>query len=37
MIVLGADTHKVSHSVGAVQEATGRLVAECTVSARRRS
>jgi hypothetical protein len=37
MIVIGADTHKVSHSLGAVQEATGRVVAERTVGAKRRS
>ncbi len=37
MIVLGADTHKVSHTVGAVQEATGRVVADLTVRAKRRS
>ena len=37
MIVLGADTHKVSHTVGAVNEATGRIVADLTVRAKRRS
>ena len=37
MIVIGADTHKVSHTVGAVQEATGREIAERTVKAKRRS
>src|SRR5437763_4775151 len=37
MIVIGADTHKVSHSLGAVQEATGRVDAERTVGAKRRS
>jgi hypothetical protein len=37
MIVLGADTHKVSHTVAAVAELTGRAVAERTVPARRRS
>jgi transposase len=37
MIVIGADTHKVSHTLAAVQEATGRVIAEHTVQARRRS
>jgi transposase len=37
MIVIGADTHKVSHTVGAVEEATGRVIAERTVKAKRRS
>jgi transposase len=37
MIVLGADTHKVSHTVGAVEESTGREIAERTVTAKRRS
>jgi transposase len=37
MIVLGADTHKVSHTVAAVDEATGRDVGERTVRAKRRS
>ena len=37
MIVLGADTHKVTHTVGAVNEATGRIVADLTVRAKRRS
>jgi transposase len=37
MIVLGADTHKVSHTVGALNEATGRVVADLTVRAKRRS
>ena len=37
MIVLGADTHKVSHTVGAVDAATGRLQADRTVRAKRRS
>jgi transposase len=36
MIVIGADTHKQSHTVGAV-EPTGRLVADKTVKAKRRS
>ena len=37
MIVLGADTHKVSHTVGAVDAAAGRVEAERTVRAKRRS
>ena len=37
MIVIGADTHKVSHTVGAVNESTGREIADLTVKARRRS
>src|SRR5215210_6001441 len=37
MIVIGADTHKVSHTLAAVEEATGRVIDECTVRARRRS
>src|SRR5215218_2925611 len=37
MIVLGADTHKVSHTVAAVEEGTGREIAEHTVKAKRRS
>jgi transposase len=37
MIVLGADTHKVSHTVGAVDAVTGRLGADRTVGAKRRS
>jgi transposase len=36
MIVIGADTHKQSHTVGAV-EPTGRLVDDKTVKAKRRS
>jgi transposase len=36
MIVIGADTHKSSHTVAAV-EATGRVLAERTVKAKRRS
>jgi len=35
MIVIGADTHKSSHTLVAVDAATGRLVATKTVSARR--
>jgi transposase len=37
MIVLGADTHKVSHTVAAVDELTGRVRADRTVRAKRRS
>jgi transposase len=37
MIVLGADTHKVSHTVAAVEAGTGRVVADRTVRAKRRS
>jgi hydroxypyruvate isomerase len=37
MIVIGADTHKVSHTLAAVQETTGRTIAEQTVKAKRRS
>src|SRR3954464_2656671 len=37
MIVIGADTHKQSHTVGAVDGATGRVLADRTVSAKRRS
>ena len=37
MIVIGADTHKRSHTVAAVDAATGRLLDEQTVAARRRS
>lgn len=37
MIVIGADTHKVTHTVGAVGEATGRVLADLTVRAKRRS
>jgi transposase len=37
MIVLGADTHKQSHTVGAVDAATGRVIADKTVKAKRRS
>jgi hypothetical protein len=36
MIVIGADTHKQSHTVAAVSEATGRAVADLTVQAKRR-
>src|SRR3954447_6848997 len=37
MIVLGADTHKVSHTLAAVDAATGRLQADRTVRAKCRS
>jgi transposase len=37
MIVIGADTHKHSHTVGAVDAATGRALADRTVRAKRRS
>jgi len=37
MIVIGADTHKRSHTVGAVDAATGRVLADRTVKAKRRS
>jgi transposase len=37
MIVIGTDTHKASHTVAALDEGTGRVVAERTVSAKRRS
>jgi transposase len=37
MIVLGADTHKRSHTIAAVDEAVGRVVADLTVRATRRS
>jgi transposase len=37
MIVIGADTHKHSHSAGAVDGPTGRVLADRTVSAKRRS
>jgi transposase len=37
MIVIGADTHKQTHTVGAVDAATGRLICELTVRAKRRS
>jgi transposase len=35
MIVIGADTHKSTHTLAAVDAATGRVVATKTVSARR--
>jgi transposase len=37
MIVIGADTHKASHTVAAVREGTGRVVEDLTVRAKRRS
>ena len=37
MIVIGTDTHKVSHTVAAVDEATGRVLADRTVRGKRRS
>ena len=37
MIVIGADTHKASHTLGVVDAATGRVVADRTVRAKRRS
>ena len=36
MIVIGTDTHKQSHTVGAVDDATGRVTADRTVAATRR-
>ena len=37
MIVIGADTHKRSHTVAVIEAATGRVLGERTVSARQRS
>jgi len=37
MIVIGADTHKRSHTLVAVSEATGRALGDVTVAATRRS
>ena len=37
MIVIGTDTHKTSHTVAALEETTGRVLADHTVRARRRS
>ena len=37
MIVIGADTHKQSHTRAAVREETGRVLADCTLRARRAS
>ena len=36
MIVLGADTHKRSHSIAAVAAATGELLGEQTIQVGRR-
>ena len=37
MIVIGTDTHKASHAAAALEEGTGRVLADRTVRARRRS
>src|SRR5438270_204639 len=37
MIVIGTDTHKQSHTAAALDEGTGRVIAEETVRAKRRS
>ena len=37
MIVIGTDTHKASHTAAALEEATGRVLADRTVRARRHS
>ena len=37
MIVIGTDTHKQSHTAAALEEGTGRVIAEQTVHAKRRS
>jgi transposase len=37
MIVIGADTHKHSHTVGAIDAMSGRVIADRTVKAKRRS
>jgi transposase len=37
MIVIGADTHKRSHTAAAVAEGTGRVLGDVTVKAKRRS
>ena len=37
MIVLGADTHKRSHTIAAIKELTGRQITDVTVRATRRS
>jgi hypothetical protein len=37
MIVIGADTHKDSHTLAAVDAGVGQLLADVTVRARRRS
>jgi hypothetical protein len=36
MIVIGADTHKRSHTVAAVEAASGRMLVERTLPAQRR-
>ena len=37
MIVIGADTHKLSHTAGAIDAVSGRVIADRTVKAKRRS
>src|SRR3954453_4285793 len=37
MVVIGADTHKRSHTLAAVEAPSGRVLADQTVAARRRS
>jgi len=37
MIVIGADTHKHSHTAGAIDAVSGRVIADRTVKAKRRS
>src|SRR2546423_7681226 len=37
MIVIGTDTHKQSHTAAALDEGTGRVIADQTVRAKRRS
>jgi transposase len=37
MIVVGTDTHKQSHTAAALEEGTGRVIADRTVRAKRRS
>ncbi len=37
MIVIGTDTHKASHTVAGVNAATGEVLADRTVRAKRRS
>src|SRR5215218_5582611 len=37
MIVIGADTHKHSHTVAAVDVVTGRVIADKAIKAKRRS
>ena len=36
MIVIGTDTHKQSHTAAALDEGTGRVIADQTVRAKRR-